>query len=192
MFQVTINVGKSNEPIQAEKTQDRNNIKSIELLYTIAQNEYSNEHERTNIIHSKAGIALPIISAYFLALIQMNDYKYMINYPVTNIWTGLIPVGLFISYTVGAILSLLSVVYMAKVVFAKNYIRLDPKSLCTENNLILEHKTFTMKMMGIYFNAIAFNIEANNDRMKLYKKSWIYIFGSVLSFVVYIVIKNNT
>lgn len=44
------------------------NTASIELLRNAAQNVYSNEHERTRTMDSKAGIALPIIAAYFLAL----------------------------------------------------------------------------------------------------------------------------
>lgn len=199
MFQFSINAGTLAEPVQPVETKNAgnmkpmntDNMKSVELLYTIAQNEYSNEHERTNMLHSKAGIALPIISAYFLALIQMNDYKSMWAFPVADIWTAFVPVALFISYTAGAVFALLSVVYMAKVVFAKGYMRIDPENLWTKDNLTLEHQDFMEKLMKIYFKAIEFNINVNNDRMKTYKKSWMYTFYSVLCFVIYIVLKNN-
>lgn len=193
MFQFSINAGieKAEESGDATSENKKNNVRSVELLYTIAQNEYSNEHERTNVIHSKAGIALPILSAYFLAVIQMNDYKSMLAIMVKDFWSSLTAASLFLSYTVSAAFALVSVVYMAKVVFAKGYMRIDPENLYTADNLTLDHQKFIGKLMKIYFNAIEFNINVNNSRMKNYKKSWIYTFFSVLCFVVYIVLKNN-
>ena len=193
MFQFSINAGieKAEESGDAMSENKKNDVRSVELLYAIAQNEYSNEHERTNVIHSKAGIALPILSAYFLAVIQMNDYKSMLAIMVKDFWSILTAVSLFLSYTVSAAFALVSVVYMAKVVFAKGYMRIDPENLYTADNLTLDHQKFIGKLMKIYFNAIEFNINVNNGRMKNYKKSWIYAFFSVLCFVVYIVLKNN-
>lgn len=193
MFQFSINAGieKAEESGDAMSENKKNDVRSVELLYAIAQNEYSNEHERTNVIHSKAGIALPILSAYFLAVIQMNDYKSMLAIMVKDFWSILTAVSLFLSYTVSAAFALVSVVYMAKVVFAKGYMRIDPENLYTADNLTLDHQKFIGKLMKIYFNAIEFNINVNNSRMKNYKKSWIYAFFSVLCFVVYIVLKNN-
>ena len=49
------------------------NANSVHLLLETALNEYSNEHDRKATIDSKAGIALPIISAFFLSFAQMND-----------------------------------------------------------------------------------------------------------------------
>ena len=195
MFQFSIKTGieKAEESgdAKSENKENTEDIKSVELLYAIAQNEYSNEHERTNVIHSKAGIALPILSAYFLAVIQMNDYKSMLAIMVKDFWSSLTAASLFLSYTVSAAFALVSVVYMAKVVFAKGYMRMDPENLYTTDNLTLDHQEFIGKLMKIYFNAIEFNINVNNSRMKGYKKSWIYTFFSVLCFVVYIVLKNN-
>lgn len=202
MFQFSLHAGKTAEPVHTENIrytdglmtenqESAEGIKSVELLYAIAQNEYSNEHERTNMIHSKAGIALPIISAYFLALIQMNDYKSMLAIMVTDFWSSMTAASLFLSYTISAALSLAAVVYMAKVAFTKGYMRMDPENLYTKDNLTLAHQDFVEKLIKIYFNAINFNINVNNERMKQYKKSWIYTFYSVLCFVVYIVIKNN-
>lgn len=65
---------------------------AIDLLRDAAQDEYGNEQKRTATIDSKAGIALPIISAYFLALAEMNDYKSFLNVEITTILTLLIPI----------------------------------------------------------------------------------------------------
>lgn len=202
MFQFTIHAGKLEAPAQAEiikesggtkseNKENAENIRSVELLYAIAQNEYSNEYERTNMIHSKAGIALPIVSAYFLTLIQMNDYKSMLEIMVKGFWSSLTASSLFLSYTISAVFALASVVYMAKVIFAKGYMRIDPQNLYTTDHLTLDHKDFIGKLMKIYFNAIEINRNANNSIMRSYKKGWVWAFCSVLCFVIYIVLKNN-
>lgn len=201
MFQFSINAGKVKEPAKEEKTNESvvsksesndkaEDIRSVELLYTIAQNEYSNEYERTNMIHSKAGIALPIISAYFLTLIQMNDYKAMLAI-AKDFWSSLTASSMFLTYTISAAFALASVLYMAKVIFAKGYMRIDPENLYTTDNLTQDHQQFIEKLIKIYFKAIEINRNANNSIMKSYKKGWIWAFCSVLCFVVYIVLKNN-
>lgn len=48
---------------------------SIQLLLDATKNEYDNERNRTSVIDNKASISLPIISAYFLAVAQINNYK---------------------------------------------------------------------------------------------------------------------
>lgn len=201
MFQFSINAGKVKEPAKEEKTNEsvvsksENNdkaedIRSVELLYTIAQNEYSNEYERTNMIHSKAGIALPIVSAYFFTLIQMNDYKSMLAM-AKDFGSSLTASTMFLTYTISAAFALASVLYMAKVIFAKGYMRIDPENLYTADNLTQNHQEFMEKLMKIYFKAIEINRNANNSIMKNYKKGWIWAFCSVLCFVAYIVLKNN-
>ena len=51
------------------------NERTVDLLLSTAKSEYENEHNRTSIIDSKTNISLPIISAFFLAFVQLNDYK---------------------------------------------------------------------------------------------------------------------
>lgn len=167
------------------------NEKSIQLLLDTSLNEYSNEHDRKSTIDSKAGIALPIISAFFLSFAQMNDYKSIVSMPVDRFGAGLLPVTLFISYTGGLILSLLSVALMAKVLFVKDYLRINPSDLYTDENLTKPNCDFSISLMHNYFTAISYNREVNNKRVKSYQLSWTFAFVSVILFVIYIVVKNN-
>ena len=82
---------------------------SVELLLKTSKSEYENEHNRTSIIDSKTNISLPIISAFFLALIQLNDYKAIFRLPTCTFLQWLLPAALFITYTAALILGLLSV-----------------------------------------------------------------------------------
>lgn len=177
-------------PVQQESNQQLN-TRSIELLLSTAQNEYSNEHERTTTIDSKAGIALPIMATYFLALAQMNDYKAIITISVYNFWSSLFPILLFVAYTLGLMFSLLSVVFMAQVVFTRDYCKINPKEIYKTGKVDLPFIDFTKELMSYYLKAIEFNRDVNNKRVKLYKRSWIIAFASVLFFVVYIITKNS-
>lgn len=165
---------------------------AVALLLSTAQNEYSNEHERTATLDSKAGIALPIISAFFLAFAEMNNYKWIIGLPVNSIWTSLLPITLFISYTLGLVLALIAVMLMAGVLFAKDYYRINPPDLYTEQNLMNKGNDFSITLMHCYFKAIEYNRNTNNKRVESYQKSWKLTFLSVVCFVIYILIKNNS
>lgn len=74
------------------------NIDSINLLLDTSISEYNNEHNRTSILDSKVSIALPIISAYFLALAPMNDYKTIFKMSISTFTELVLPAALFISY----------------------------------------------------------------------------------------------
>jgi len=177
--------------IGKENAEEQANAHATQLLLDMAQQEYGQEHERISTIDYKAGIALPILAAYFLAYAQMNNFKKILSLPITNFITSLIPVLLFVTYTAGLVLSMLSVFFMAKVVFAKTYHRINPIDLYKDENLTQGNKDFPYKVMQLYFEAIAYNRKANNERVTLYQRSWILTFISVICFVIYIITKNN-
>lgn len=167
------------------------NIRAAQLLLEMTQQEYGQEHERISTIDYKAGIALPILAAYFLAYAQMNNFREIFCLPITDFVTSLIPILLFVTYTAGLLLSMLSVFFMAKVVFAKTYHRINPIDLYKEENLTQGNTDFPYKVMQLYFEAIAYNRKANNERIDIYQRSWLLTFISVICFVVYIITRNN-
>lgn len=172
-------------------TENKINAESIELLRSAAQNEYSNEHERTTTMDSKAGIALPIISAYFLALAQMNDYKSISYIPLTNFLSVFLPAMIIISYTAALILAFVAVIWMTRVVFTREYATLNLQNLYTDDYIKNDSIVLSIKFLELYFAAIEHNRGENNTRVKLYQHSWVFTFISVICFVVYIILKNN-
>lgn len=167
------------------------NTASIELLRNAAQNEYSNEHERTRTMDTKAGIALPIISAYFLALAQMNDYKSISITPLTDFVSVLMPTVIFLTYTTALILAFAAVVWMTRVVFTREYEILNLQNLYTDDYMKTDSRVLSIKFLELYFSAIEHNRSENDVRVRLYQQGWIFTFVSVICFVVYIIIKNN-
>lgn len=166
-------------------------IQAIELLRNAAQNEYSNEHERTATIDSKAGIALPIISAYFLALAQMNDFKSIMVVTVSDIMSVLIPVMTIITYSTALAFALIAVVWMARVVFTRPYCKINPRDLYTDDYLKNDSRVLSVKFIQLYLEAIEHNRLENDVRVKLYQRSWLFTFISVICFVTYIIMNNN-
>ena len=167
------------------------NSEAIDLLRNAAQNEYSNEHERTRTMDSKAGIALPIIATYFLALAQMNDYKALNVSPITGFLSILVPTMGFLTYSAALVLAFVAVIWMARVVFTREYLTLNLENLYTEDYIKNDSRVLSIKFLELYFEAIEHNRDENNKRVKLYQQSWVLTFISVLCFVVYIIMKNN-
>ena len=146
------------------------NATSIELLRSAAQNEYSNEHERTRTMDTKAGIALPIISAYFLALAQMNDYKSICVTPITDFVSVLMPAVVFLTYTAALILAFAAVIWMTRVVFTREYVTLNLQNLYTDDYLKNDSRVLSIKFLKLYFEAIEHNRGENDVRVKLYRQ----------------------
>ena len=164
---------------------------AIDLLRVAAQDEYGNEQKRTAIIDSKAGIALPIIAAFFLALAEMNDYRSFLVVPITSVLTLLIPMFKLISYTASLIMAFLSVIWMARVVYTREYSTINPRELYNDDYLKNDARVLSLKFLHLYFEATEHNRKENNERVKLYQQSWGFTFISVSCFVVYIILKNN-
>ena len=151
------------------------NPKSIQLLLDTALNEYSNEHDRKSILQNWRPCLM----------------KSIVSIPVNSLCSSLLPITLFLSYTGGLILSMLSVAFMAKVLFAKDYCRINPVDLYTDDNLTKQNCDFSISLMHNYFHAISYNREVNNKRVNTYQLSWKFAFISVILFVIYLITKNN-
>lgn len=164
---------------------------SIDLLRDAAQDEYGNEQKRTATIDSKAGIAMPIISAYFLALAEMNDYKSFMVVQISDFLSLIIPAVKFISYTASLLLAFLSVIWMARVVFTREYSTINPRDLYTSDYLKNDKRVLSIKFLELYFEAIDHNRKENDERVNLYQQSWLLTFISAVCFVVYVILKNN-
>ena len=180
-------MGNNNSSVAEQEV----NAQSVSLLLSTTLSEYSSEHERTATLDSKAGIALPILATYFLAFAQMNNYKSIIAIPRDDFFSSLLPIAIFLSYTAGLLLSATSAAFMAKVLFVKDYCRINPLDLYNEEYLLQPYNDFSIKLMHLYFKAVEFNRKVNNERARLYQRSWLLTFISVICFVVYIMINSN-
>ena len=167
------------------------NTNSTGLLLETAKSEYDNEHNRTSVIDSKTSIALPIISTYFLALAQMNDYKTIFTFNINSFKDLIIPILMFLTYTSSLALELIAVIMLAKVISMKDYNTIKVQDLYDNDYLAEEPIFLTIKLTNLYIEATNFNRKSNDLRVPLYKKGWLLTVVSIVLFVIYIIIKNN-
>ncbi len=166
------------------------NNDSVKLLLETSKSEYDNEHNRTTIIDSKTGIALPIISAYALALAQMNNYKLLLNISVENLSDLIIAILLLFTYTASLILSLVAVIMMVKVISMRNYSVIKVRDLYNNNYLKENDIYISIKLVQLYISATENNKATNDSRIPLYKKAWIITVVSIVLFVVFLIVNN--
>lgn len=181
------------ETIEQEVIKDDTefNKETVELLLETAKAEYDNEHNRTSIIDSKTNISLPIISAFFLAFIQLNDYKAIFKLPTTTFLQWLLPATLFFSYTVALVLGLISVLLMTRVILTKEYAVLKISDLYDEDYLKTPRIFFSIELIRLYCISTNENKEQNDKRVRWYRRSWILMFITLALYLVYIIVKTN-
>jgi len=174
----------------SENSKEKFNDESVELLLSTAKNEYENEHSRTSVIDSKTSIALPIISAYFLALAQMNDFKTIFNVHIEKFVDIIIPAISLLTYGGSLILSFIAVMMMVKVVTTRDYNTIKPIDLYDEDYLKNKKTALEIKLIQLYIEATQNNKLENDSRIPLYKKGWLLTTISIVLFVIYVIIKN--
>ena len=154
------------------------------------KNEYENENNRTSVIDTKVSIALPIISGYFLAIAPMNNYKSIFSAKILTFSDCIIPTLLFVTYSVSLILALISVIDMVKVITTRAYNRLNPRDLYNDNFMKYDERVLSIQLIKLYINATEKNKSVNDNRIPLYKSGWLLTTISIISFVIYVIIKN--
>lgn len=166
------------------------NEASVKVLLDSSKHEYDSEHNRITVIDSKTGVSLPIISAYFLALANMNDYKSIFNVKINTFFDALCPFIIFISYTAGLIMAGLAVMMMVKVIMTRNYSTIKPLDLYDEDYLKNKPIYISTKLITLYIGATKFNQSQNRYRVNCYRKGWLFTAISIAFYVIYIIVKN--
>lgn len=169
---------------------DKFNKESVTLLLDTAKSSYDDEHNRTQIIDSKANISLPIISAFVVTTIQSMNYKAIVSLPSTSFLLWLIPFLLFTTYSVSLAASACSAFFMTRVILMRDYRSIKPRDLYDENYLKNNIIPYSFEMISLYIQACEFNKIQNDKRVKLYKLGWRLAFVSLASYILYFVFNN--
>ena len=123
---------------------------SVEILLETAKTEYDSEHNRTTIIDTKIGISLPIITAYFIALAEMNDYKSIFAFSISSFWDTIIPALLLLTYSISLLMSLISVIMMISVIITREYYSIKPIDLYNNDYLKMKRRFFRTVTVPLY------------------------------------------
>ncbi len=169
-------------------------LSTEELLLKTAEDNYAAETARTTAIDTKAGISLPIISGYFVALLSsIDDWVEIINcHPVTTPADTFIR-WLAIIYGIETLtITFLALCLMIGAIGIRKYKRINIQRFYDERLLTEEpSKTYTF-LIGKYIAITKHNTRENNSRMSLYYKSWVATIISLGLLIVYSVLKFFT
>ena len=174
----------------SSEEKERFNDEAVELLLSTAKSEYENEHNRTSIIDSKTSIALPIVSAYFLALAPMNNFKAIFNVEIEKFLDIIIPAITLLTYVGSLSLAFVAVMLMVRVVTTREYNTIKPADLYDEDYLKNKKISLEIKLIQLYIEATQNNKAENDSRIPLYKRGWLLTTISIVLFVIYVIVKN--
>ena len=165
-------------------------LAAVKLLYETTKSEYENEHSRTSIIDSKTSISLPIIATYFLALVQMNDFKQIMSVEISSFYI-LVQTGiLFVTYLISLVFAFVAVINMVRVILTKDYDVIKPIDMYEkgflQNNVIVLY----FELIKLYVTATTHNKSKNDARIPLYKKGWLFTVISISIFTIYTIMHN--
>lgn len=163
---------------------------SVKLLMETAKCEYDNEYNRISIIDNKTSIILPVVSAYFLAIAQMNDYEKIFSYKITSFAGLIVPSLLFLTYTSSLIIALVAIIMLVSVVSTRNYQNIKSSDLYDVDYLKNESIFLQIKLVNLYITTTEFNKMINDTKIAKYQNSWKFTIASIILFVLYILSKN--
>ena len=186
---VTMNKKEKRADVSEERITPLNND-SVTLLLSTSKAEYDNEHRRTGIIDTKVSISLPIVSAFELALVQINNFKVIFALPSSTFLLWIKPAVLFFSYVGALVLGLVSVCLMAKVIMTREYKTLKIRDLYDEDILKEECQSFQVWLINLYCESTEHNKKENDIRANMDRKGWKYVFFATISFIAYSIFFN--
>ena len=171
---------------------NENNFQSGEILFNIAQSEYVIEHNRTSVIDSKAGIALPVVATYFFLVLQYADVKSLFSNKVNtasvaSILYSILPAMLYIVTLVFGFLSLL---FLFRAIMTQSYKTIDTKYFNKKKALDQPKATYSAAMVTFYVRATDYNRNTNDSRVRKYKRGWTYALISLGLFVLFVFLKH--
>lgn len=163
---------------------------SVQTLYDTAKDEYNSERERSSTIDTKASIALPVLSAFFLAVANECDYYALFQLPIGTLPELLSAILLFLLYTAALACSTTATVYAVRTIYPRTYTTLSSEHFYDEALLKEPAETIRIGIAAKLIEATQNNKEQNDTRMSLYSKGWIWGSVSAAAFVLYNVIYN--
>lgn len=165
-------------------------LQSGQALLEIAKSEYQNEFNRTSVLDTKIGIALPIIATYFFLVLQFDNIKTLLLSQIecASVATILLFVSKPLIFLATILSASLALIYMFRAIITHSYRTIDPKYFNDRNAMSQPIHIFSGVMVTYYIKAIDHNHSTNDKRVCLYRRGWISTMVSLSLFVLYILL----
>lgn len=168
-------------------------LQSGEVLLEIAKSEYQNEFNRSSVLDTKIGIALPIIATYFFLILQYKSVRqlFITNPDCTNIMTLILSVCIPIIFVAAIISAAIALIYLFRAIVTHSYQTIDPCYFNDKDKMSLSPSVFSGVMVTYYIRALEHNRATNDKRVTLYKRGWTSAMISLGLFVLYIFLQGK-
>ena len=126
-------------------------LQSGEVLLEIAKSEYQNEFNRSSVLDTKIGIALPIIATYFFLILQYKSVRqlFITNPDCTNIMTLILSVCIPIIFVAAIISAAIALIYLFRAIVTHSYQTIDPCYFNDKDKMSLSPSVFSGVMVVI-------------------------------------------
>ena len=158
---------------------------SAEVLLEVSKAEYENEKSRTSTIDSKANIVITLTSVFFVAITQAINLKKLFSVEVNRFQDSLLPAVLCLSILGALVMSVLSVVFILRVIFMQEYIRINAADFYRKDVLNADKKQVQILFSNRYIGATEHNARVNDQRAKAYQKGVIFLIVGIVLFVLH-------
>lgn len=160
---------------------------SSEILLEIAKDEYKNELNRTSVIDTKVGIALPTVATYFFMVLKSESVKsiFLKLRDMRNAAALLYSLCNLFIYVAAIICAGASLFSLFCAIITQSYQKIDPVYFNEKEKMSQPQKVFSAIMVTYFIKALEHNTEVNDNRVVLYKKGVIFAIISLGFFVIY-------
>lgn len=158
--------------------------RSLDRMITISLDEYHNELKRAEIIDNKAGIAIPIVSGYILAIIVKIDFKSLLELNVETAPQILKMILLVLIAIATLLLAFGSLISLVGAIRTRKFDVLEPIDFCKEK-YILNSKKLDLSLIHIIDNARRRDKNENNKKVKSFEFGIKFAFSSLICYCIY-------
>lgn len=166
-------------------------LQAGEVLLEVAKSEYQNEFERSSVIDTKVGIALPVVAAYFFANLNAENIGVVFSKEMEclKVVTVLSFVIHPVSYLLSLIFAIASLEFLLRAIFTQTYSTVDPSYFNESKYLKHPKSVLSAVLVKFYVESIKHNKCLNDKKVVLYNRGLNMAILSLTCFFVYFVTK---
>lgn len=167
---------------------EKENVKkndAIKILFDASIQEYKIELDRGKALDAKCGIAITLVSGYFVAILMSLDtfVSRIVEFNRLTFCDILLP----FSYISSLTLCMISLILMFDVLKLRDYRTLFPDVFYIEENFSSKEK-MELQLMSAYMDARIFNKVRNDDRADSFEKSITVFLISLFTYLIYSIV----
>lgn len=158
---------------------------SARAFYEQCLNEYNEERNRTTKLDSKTNILISFSAVTLVAMLQAVNLKKLFDIIVTDFASIVFPAILSCLIMGAIVTSLISVIFLLRVICVYKYATIDLHYLYSKSALQTDESIFLIGLAFKLMEAVDYNQNVNKKRTKCYSIGILLLVISLIIFTVY-------